>query len=289
MRSDTLSNAVNRFVVVLAIGAFYAERPSCRVARRKRIFEVAVARIIVISYAFDRITVLFESRMLHRVAFDETYQPSRPKLICKLQHWRVRRWRRMLAWSGYCDRRQESDRRADALRAPQRCTNRRVNGESSQHLFLPWRCMRALSCGPRSRSRNRRSKPPRQFSSIRWRKSLKRALAPVRPALPKQEPRPIDTSVRNGICRRNPAERSVLKLWFLRNPIILESLLFGSGSYQDAPISKHAILPLKQTHFERWVTLFAGTSTRTSRDQGAGKQQAAPCALPTRFRVAWAC
>ena len=36
-------------------------------------------RTIVTSYAFDRITVLFEARIVHRVAFDGTYQPSRPK------------------------------------------------------------------------------------------------------------------------------------------------------------------------------------------------------------------
>ena len=111
----------------------------------------------------------------------------------------------MLAWSGYGDRRQESNHRADALCPPQRCTNRRVNGQSSQHLFWPWRCMRALSCGLRCSRGNRRSKPTRLFSFIRWRKSSKRA--PARPALPEQEPRRIDASAREGICRRNPAER----------------------------------------------------------------------------------
>jgi hypothetical protein len=35
-------NAVNRFVVALSIGPFYPERPPWRVARRKRIFEIAV-------------------------------------------------------------------------------------------------------------------------------------------------------------------------------------------------------------------------------------------------------
>ena len=38
-----------------------------------------------------------------------------------------------------------------------------------------------------------------------------------------------------------------------------ESLLFGSENYQGAPFPKHAVLPVQQGHFERWVTLFAET------------------------------
>jgi len=38
-----------------------------------------------------------------------------------------------------------------------------------------------------------------------------------------------------------------------------ESLLFGSGNYQGAPFPKHAVLPVQQAHFERWVALFAET------------------------------
>jgi len=29
--------------------------------------------------------------------------------------------------------------------------------------------------------------------------------------------------------------------------------------YQGAPFSKHAVLPVQQAHFERWLTLFAET------------------------------
>ncbi len=35
-----------------------------------------------------------------------------------------------------------------------------------------------------------------------------------------------------------------------------ESLLFGAATYQGAPFPKHAVLPVDQTHFERWLTLF---------------------------------
>jgi hemoglobin len=38
-----------------------------------------------------------------------------------------------------------------------------------------------------------------------------------------------------------------------------ESLLFRSGNYQGAPFPKHAVLPVQQAHFERWLTLFAET------------------------------
>jgi hemoglobin len=39
-----------------------------------------------------------------------------------------------------------------------------------------------------------------------------------------------------------------------------QSLLFGgSGNYQCAPFPKHAVLPVQQPHFERWLTLFAET------------------------------
>ena len=124
----------------------------------------------------------------------------------------------MLTQSGYRDLQKEIDRNDNALCHPQRFTNRRTNGQSSQHLFWPWRCTRALSCGLRCSRRNRRSKPPRLFSSIRWRKSSKRAPAP--PALPEQEPRPINASARNGIRVEGIQPRWILKLWFLRNPCI---------------------------------------------------------------------
>jgi hemoglobin len=38
-----------------------------------------------------------------------------------------------------------------------------------------------------------------------------------------------------------------------------ESLLFGSDNYQGAPFPEHAVLPVQQAHFERWVILFAET------------------------------
>jgi hemoglobin len=38
-----------------------------------------------------------------------------------------------------------------------------------------------------------------------------------------------------------------------------DSLLLGAGTYQGAPFPKHAVLPLQQSHFERWLTLFVGT------------------------------
>ncbi len=38
-----------------------------------------------------------------------------------------------------------------------------------------------------------------------------------------------------------------------------ESLLFGAGSYEGAPFPKHAVLPIQQAHFERWLALFVET------------------------------
>ena len=35
-----------------------------------------------------------------------------------------------------------------------------------------------------------------------------------------------------------------------------ESMLLGAGSYRGAPFPKHAVLPVQQAHFERWLTLF---------------------------------
>jgi hemoglobin len=38
-----------------------------------------------------------------------------------------------------------------------------------------------------------------------------------------------------------------------------ESMLFGAGTYQGAPFPKHAVLPVQQAHFERWLALFIKT------------------------------
>ncbi|MGH8092992.1 MAG: group III truncated hemoglobin [Chthoniobacterales bacterium] len=38
-----------------------------------------------------------------------------------------------------------------------------------------------------------------------------------------------------------------------------ESMLFRTGNYSGAPFPKHAVLPVEQAHFERWLTLFVET------------------------------
>jgi hemoglobin len=38
-----------------------------------------------------------------------------------------------------------------------------------------------------------------------------------------------------------------------------ESMLFWTGNYQGAPIPKHAVLPVEQEHFERWLALSVET------------------------------
>jgi len=38
-----------------------------------------------------------------------------------------------------------------------------------------------------------------------------------------------------------------------------EPLLFGAGTYSGAPFPKHAVLPVEQAHFERWLALFIAT------------------------------
>ena len=37
------------------------------------------------------------------------------------------------------------------------------------------------------------------------------------------------------------------------------TLLFRSMSYKGQPLAKHLVLPVKQEHFERWVSLFCKT------------------------------
>lgn len=38
-----------------------------------------------------------------------------------------------------------------------------------------------------------------------------------------------------------------------------ESMLLGANNYRGAPFPKHAVLPIKQEHFERWLALFIAT------------------------------
>ena len=38
-----------------------------------------------------------------------------------------------------------------------------------------------------------------------------------------------------------------------------EAMLLGGSSYQGAPFPKHAVLPVQQQHFERWLNLFFRT------------------------------
>lgn len=41
-----------------------------------------------------------------------------------------------------------------------------------------------------------------------------------------------------------------------------ESMLFQTGGYEGAPFPKHAVLPVQQAHFARWLTLFFETVTQ---------------------------
>jgi hemoglobin len=41
-----------------------------------------------------------------------------------------------------------------------------------------------------------------------------------------------------------------------------ESMLFRTGGYEGAPFPKHAVLPVQQVHFERWLALFFQTVTQ---------------------------
>lgn len=58
------------------------------------------------------------------------------------------------------------------------------------------------------------------------------------------------SEVFNGIARVNWPEHLPLMYRFW------ESLLLGAGTYQGAPFPKHAVLPIQQEHFERWMKLF---------------------------------
>jgi hemoglobin len=68
-----------------------------------------------------------------------------------------------------------------------------------------------------------------------------------------------------------------------------QSVLFGSGNYQGAPFPKHAVLPVQQPHFERWLTLFAETVDENFAGPKSEEAKAARCALPIRSRSAWVC
>jgi len=59
-----------------------------------------------------------------------------------------------------------------------------------------------------------------------------------------------------------------------------QSLLFGSGNYQGAPFVKHAVLPVQQAHFERWLTLFAETVDENftgTKERGSEKPRFVHC------------
>ncbi len=47
-----------------------------------------------------------------------------------------------------------------------------------------------------------------------------------------------------------------------------ESMLFRTGNYQGAPFPKHAVLPVEQAHFERWVMLFVETVNENFSGEG---------------------
>ena len=50
--------------------------------------------------------------------------------------------------------------------------------------------------------------------------------------------------------------------WAARLPAMYrfwESMLFGSGNYEGAPFPNHAVLPVEQNHFGRWLALFVET------------------------------
>jgi hypothetical protein len=94
----------------------------------------------------------------------------------------------MLTWSGYCDRQQGTDRKANAFSHLQRCTNRRANGQSSQPLFLPLCYMPVPSFGLRGSRRDHRPKQTRLFSNSPWR--IPKWIPG--PALPEQQSLPID-------------------------------------------------------------------------------------------------
>lgn len=57
----------------------------------------------------------------------------------------------------------------------------------------------------------------------------------------------------NEVAKVNWAEHlpTMYRFW--------ESMLLGEGNYQGAPFPKHAVLPVDQAHFQRWLALFAET------------------------------
>ncbi len=50
--------------------------------------------------------------------------------------------------------------------------------------------------------------------------------------------------------------------WETHLPVMYEfwgSLLIGEGDFRGRPYPKHAVLPVEQEHFERWLELFRAT------------------------------
>ena len=68
-----------------------------------------------------------------------------------------------------------------------------------------------------------------------------------------------------------------------------ESMLLGAGSYRGAPFPKHAVLPVQQAPFERWLTLFVAEVNENFSGPKSEEAKDARYALLTRLRDAWAC
>ena len=66
--------------------------------------------------------------------------------------------------------------------------------------------------------------------------------------------------------------------------------LFGSGNSRGAPFPKHAVLPVQQAHFERWLTLFAETVDENFTKQRKSEEAKSRAVyMPIRSRITWVC
>jgi hemoglobin len=63
------------------------------------------------------------------------------------------------------------------------------------------------------------------------------------------------------------------------------TMLFRTGDYKGRPWPKHAVLPLKKEHFERWVSLFCRTVNEHFEGPKASEAKSAALSIADTFQT----
>lgn len=93
---------------------------------------------------------------------------------------------------------------------------------------------------------------------------------------------PVIGPVFNQAIEDWPAHLTLLKSFW-------SSVLLGTRSYKGDPMMTHLQLPLEETHFQRWLTLFAETARETMKPEPAEMVIARSQRIAQNFRnaIAW--